>query len=113
MKISIIAIVWLYGTSSTGSGWLAQEAKGGRTIGTGTPQPGRSFTEAVFTAVQDLTEAHPEVMGRKGGLVRVFAPGGEFCADVPAHAVPTYGEMPWKEAPVLVISAEKLAALED
>lgn len=112
MKTSIVAIVCLYGTSTTGSGWLAQ-AKGGRTIGTGTPVAGRSFTEAVFAAVHDLTEAHPEVMGSKGGLVRVFASGGELCADVPVHAVPTYGDMPWKPTPVTTISPEQLAALED
>lgn len=111
MKTAIVAVVCLYGNRTLGAGYLAQ-VQGERPIGDADPAPQRSFTEAVYLAVAALEKAYPKAMGRKGGMVRVFAAGGELQADVPVGNVPNYGNMPWERAVPLVIPADKLAALE-
>jgi len=97
----IAAEICLYG--STNAGWLAR-TRSGRMFGTGDPVEGRSFTEAVWLAVDAITA---ELGGR--GQVAIFAPGGERMAIVDiARRVPTFGDMSWQRAPVYTISAAEL-----
>lgn len=103
-----VADITLYGTSHTGAGWLAllTNPSHGRLLGTGDPNPGTSFTEAVWSAVAALNAA-----GAEGGLVRIFAPGGEKMAVVDSrHLVPTFGDLLWMPAPVFELSADALLA---
>lgn len=95
----IIAAIALYGTRDVGSSFLVQintdiaKANGIETIhGVGGVElvPGRNFTEAVWTAldlIQDLIDER--------GLVRVFASGGYFYADINVQRRDWYGNYQW------------------
>lgn len=86
-----VAEICLYGAQSCGSGYLARTQAGGR-FGTGDLVSGRSMTEAVWLAVDDIRQS-----GVTRGVVQIFAAGGERVArvDLGSH-VPTVGELPWR-----------------
>ncbi len=96
----IIAGIALYGTREVGSSFLVQinpdiaKANQIETIhGIGGIElvPDRNFTEAVWAAldlIQDLIDER--------GLVRVFASGGDFYADINVQRRDWYGNYQWK-----------------
>lgn len=95
--------ICFYGTAATGAGYLANtEADPGRFYGTGDPVPGRSFTEALFVALDQLRGAGVT------GAVRVFAAGGQRMAEIPATFAGYYGDLKWGPAPVYEIPVEEL-----
>jgi len=104
---AIVAEICLYGTSAAGSGWIACIADGtksGKMIGTGELKPGRSMTEAIWLAADELKGA-----GVTRGTVRIFESNGNFCADVEISQHIGYsGSLPWKNAPRFAISSEDL-----
>lgn len=101
------AEICLYGTSAAGSGWIACIRDGtpsGKMLGDGGLTPGRSMTEAVWLAVDELRGA-----GVARGLVRIFASGGQSCADVEiGDHIPYFGDLKWQAAPGYVLPAEQL-----
>src|SRR5262245_34869716 len=73
-KKSAVAEICLYGTSAAGSGWIACIADGtmsGKLMGNGELKHGRSMTEAVWLAADELKGA-----GVTRGIVRIFMAGG-------------------------------------
>lgn len=111
----IVGEVCLYGTPSIGFGWLAAYPGDDRktvTFGAHKPDPSTSANSAVWLATDAL---HEKLIARgvRHGLVRVFDAGGERCADVSLDAVPQFQNMPWKPAPVLVMSADQIAEFAD
>jgi hypothetical protein len=96
-----VAEICLYGTSAVGSGYIARAASG-EMIGNGVLVPGRSFTEAVWIAVDELEAAGL----RKPGTIAIFAPGGEQMAVTDAMRVPAFGDLKWQRAPVYVLTME-------
>lgn len=108
----INATVCLYGASHCGFGYLAETREGAcdfRTnerhiFGDGEPKAGRMMNAAVADALSELRHAGVH------GMVRVFAAGGELCADYTLKGpCPRADEVEWKAAPVLVISSEEIA----
>jgi hypothetical protein len=86
-----VAEICLYGTSSIGAGWLALVRGEKKPFGEHTPSADRSFTEAVWAAVEQLKDRGV------AGTVRVFAPGGERVAEVDTRAhVPAFGDLPFR-----------------
>jgi len=103
----LVAEICLYGNGPTGcgAGWLAVEF-GGRLLGDGEPVKDRTFTEAVWGAVDALRK-----IGIVQGIVAIYAPGGERYALAPIGRVPTFGNLQWTSpAPCHVISAAELEA---
>lgn len=110
--VTVVADICLYGNRETGAGFIAQ-AVDGRMFGNGEPLASRSFTEAVWLAVDELRRA-----GVERGQLRIFAPGGERMATVEIgglkdRRLPYFGELSWGPAPVYVISAEALVAASE
>ena len=106
MKTSApVAEICLYGTGQNGSGWIACIADGtpsGKLLGNGDLKPGRSMTEAVWLAADELRGA-----GVTRGTVRIFMSGGALCADVEiSNRIPCFGDLRWQRAPVYAISVE-------
>lgn len=102
---TIAAEIALYGTTRTGSGYIARAADG-RMFGDGETRPGRSFTEAVWIAVERLRQAGVV------GTVAIFAPGGEHVAHADiGRPVPAFGKLTWTLAPVYVIPAHVIVEL--
>lgn len=92
----IVAVVTLYGTSLVGAGWLAMVKGDEKPMGTGTPREGRTFTEAVWAAVELLREVR-----QVEGLVRIFDAGGERFTDVDTRGhVPAFGSLAWQRVAV-------------
>lgn len=104
-RLELVAEICLYGTTQTGAGYLARGKGLKEMLGTGEPVAMRTFSEAIWHAQHALREA-----GLTEGLVRIYAPGGERCAEIGIGAAITYGALAWKPAPMLVISAEALLA---
>jgi hypothetical protein len=100
---NLIGDVGLYGNREIGFGWLASH-KGGL-IGTG--EPGHdSMTTAIWSAVDALRSE-----GLDGtGMIVIYAPGGERCAVYRLDSVPTVGQMTWRPAPTITITADQIAA---
>lgn len=104
-NVVVVADICLYGNgpSGCGSGYIAATPDG-RTFGDGEPRPGRSMTEAVWLAWEELKGA-----GLPAGVVRIFAAGGGRMATVPTGSQPPYfGALTWGPAVVYVISAEEI-----
>lgn len=102
----LAAEICLYGTMTAGSGWLAiiHGRQVGRYLGDGELAAGRSMTEAIWLAADELRAA-----GVTEGLVRIFMPGGERCADVElGEHIPNFGSLAWKPAPTIMISAAEI-----
>lgn len=104
-----VAEICLYGTSAVGAGYLISvyTPNGIVRLGTGEPQKGRSFTEAVWTAL-DLVR----IAGFSRGIVHVYEPTGRRYAEVDLTGSPRYfGDLPWVDGgTVYVISAADMAA---
>lgn len=95
----VVGEICLYGTTAIGAGYLAQ-AEGGYMIGNGEPKAGRSMTEAVWLACDEL-----RMCGIQRGLVRVYAPGGRFVAATDINHPVYYGNLKWESAaPACVVS---------
>jgi hypothetical protein len=104
---AIVADICLYGThdSRVGAGYYGLIADG-RRFGTGDPEPGRIFTEAIFLACGEL-----RARGIDRGLVRIFDTGGMRMATIDVGRwIPCYGDMRWEQAPAYVLNAETLVA---
>lgn len=98
----VLADICLYGIRQTGAGWLAARHDG-RMFGTGDPVQGRTFTEAVFQAVDAICTGNKLglVCGHQVGLVRIFHPGGDTMTVIDLQElIPTYGDMARVPAPV-------------
>lgn len=113
-KASAIAgEVCFYGTSSTGAGWLASlipsPGEPTKPFGDHEPKPSRSFTEALFSALSEIEARlsnRPWIQGRK---IRLFAPGGEFTAEILLPFTGYYGDLRWSRIPSgFEISAEEI-----
>ena len=98
----LVGEICLYGTPAVGAGWLAQMPNGDL-LGDGEPKSDRTFTEAIFLAVNAM-----HARGVKPGLVRVFAPGGQVMATTPVMHPERYGDLKWTEAIQYTIETEKL-----
>lgn len=104
---TVVADICLYGNRETGAGFLGVRYPHGQSFGTGDPVKGRSFTDALFLAMSEV----PPV---RGGVVRVFDAGGERTTTLSVNlAVPYYGDIVWREAPVYTISAAALIAASE
>lgn len=100
-----VADICLYGNRDTGSGFIVALADG-RMFGDGRPVAGRSFTEAVWLAVDLIRDA-----GVQDGRGQVFHPGGDFVSDIDLGGiVPSYGALQSRPAPVYVIPVDALMA---
>jgi hypothetical protein len=109
-----VAEITLYGTTRIGAGWLARvyvdvnrPAWSNGLIGSGEPQDGLGFTEAVWAALDAIRAA-----GVQAGIVHVYEPTGRRYAEVRLDGVATwFGDLVWREgANVYVIPAADLAA---
>lgn len=101
-----VAEICLYGNSAAGSGWIACIADGAKIIGNGELKPGRSMTEAVWLAADELEGADIT-----RGIVRIFMAGGDLCADVEiGKHIPYFGDLRWQRAPLYAISVEHARA---
>lgn len=98
-KDRVVAEVCLYGSAlhcrpdsvvPVGTGWIAT-APGAGMAGDGELRAGRGWTECLYEAVV----ACRELVGNVDGMVRVFAAGGEFCADTPLAHPGWYGDLKW------------------
>lgn len=97
------AEIALYGTQRTGAGSIVL-LPSGHMIGDGTPKAGLSMTQAVWAGIEVL-----KIAGMEKGIVRIFAPGGELCADVEiSEHVPNFGALTWNRAPCYVIPVDTL-----
>ena len=90
----IVAEICLYGNHQTGAGYLATIEDRAGLLGTGEPVPGRSFTGAVWLAVEEIWAQEQSTAFRKGH-VRIFAAGGQMFADAPLAHVPAFGDLEW------------------
>lgn len=110
-----VAEVCFYGTPTTGAGWLVKvlDREGGNVpawskgiIGTGDPVEGRTFTEALYTALDQVRAA-----GLSRGLVTVYESSGAMMASLELAATwPVYGDLNWIDAPIFAANAEQLKA---
>ncbi len=94
---TVVAEIALYGTSKIGAVYLVM-TKDGELFGQSEPSVQRSFTAAVWLAVDDILKRAGDWTTREAytllGAVRVFHPGGEFFTDIPLdQPVPTYGSL--------------------
>ena len=107
----MVAEICLYGNGprGCGSGWLAT-LENGAMFGTGQPVAGASFTDAVFAACADLTDALRGTLDpnpAKPYTVRVFAPRGDAYADTALWSPKTFGALSWQPAgPAVVITLD-------
>lgn len=101
----VVIEVCLYGNREVGAGYIWENVHGQKG-GSREPKVGRTMTEAVWLAV---AEARASVAIPRG-KVRVFAPGGEFVAEVPINRVGYYGNMEWRKAGGYVIDTEAIIA---
>src|SRR5262245_33682800 len=98
----VAAEVCLYGTREIGAGWLARTADG-TLFGDGEPRQGHTFTDALWIACKAMREA-----GVQGRTVRVFSPDGLRMADTIIDRPAYYGDLKWRPATVIVVSAEEI-----
>lgn len=109
---AVVATITLYGTSQHGAGWLAKPGMPFSTndadqiVGDGSLKLGRSFTEAVWQAVDAL-----RVAGIDKGNVAIFAPSGQRMAIADLCRVPYFGDLQWQPAEVLTLDMETILAM--
>ena len=105
-----VAEICLYGNHETGAGWLARTADGAM-LGDGEPRVGRSNTEAVWQACDEVRRSYaPSKRLPHQTTVRIFAPGGRRMADTTLGNPGYFGDLKWQAATVLEISAEAIEA---
>lgn len=105
-----VAEICLYGTRQTGAGYIVSiPGVDGQTVrlGTGEPNPKRSFTEAVWAAAGLL-----QICGLTAGMVHVYEPSGhKFAAFDLGGNVPNFGDLEWVDGgTAFVIPASDVAA---
>lgn len=101
----IVAEICLYGSSKVGHGYLVSLPER-KLLGDGEPRKHWSLTDAMFHGLTDIRET-----GIVRGLVRVFEPTGQRCADVEiGKAWPYFGDLKWQWAAQFAISAQELLA---
>lgn len=108
----LVAEICLYGNgkADVGYGWLAR-TNDGAMLGTGDPIPGKSATHCVFEACEKIGRLFGMCGARpRGGIVRIFAAGGERMADTSLSSPAYYGDLQWMPATALVVSAEAIEA---
>lgn len=100
-----VGSVCLYGSQSSGFGYLAGPDSNPAQFGDGEPRPG-SATSAMWSGLLDLERAG------FSGLVEVYASGGQQMAivDNSKCVLPYFGELKWGPAKVYVISVEAIKA---
>jgi hypothetical protein len=102
-KNAVVAEILLYG-SQYAAGWLVK-LPGGRMLGDGEPQEGRSYNTALWLACGEIREA-----GITSGQAEVYEATGRFMALCYVANPPYYGDLEWKPAKVYVLSAEDIMA---
>lgn len=108
LKTQLVAEICLYGNRETGAGWLAR-MEDGALLGNGEPKAGRSNTEAVWRACDQIGRVLGMCGGRpRNATVRVFASGGDLMADTSLTNPATFGDLKWVPATVYVVSAEAI-----
>lgn len=107
----VVAEVSIYGTSRVGHGYIVRLADG-RMFGTGEVREGRSATEALWLAMDEVTKAGT---GRTGTvLVHIDTVDGRpLQAALRASDRPYFGELTWSDGPVYVLSSEALKAAQE
>lgn len=108
----VVAEVCLYGNGAAdvGYGWLAR-LDDGTLMGTGEPKPGKTATNCVFEACDKIGRLFGMCGARpRGGMVRVFAAGGERMAETSLSHPDYYGNLKWEPATVYVVSAGDIEA---
>jgi hypothetical protein len=103
----LVAEICLYGTRDAGFGFIARAADG-RMFGKGELFAGRSMTETVWLAVDELKTAG--VSGAGGATVAIFAPGGARLAVEAFANVRAVGDFAWQTAPTFTVSVAALTA---
>ena len=106
--------VCLYGTSDVGAGWLAKVAGSDAVLGDGEPVAGRTFTVAVWQAVEALVAAG--MTQRRGDGVWVFEASGRMRAFYPLTGWPRasrFGDLAWEPAPQYVLNVDALLAASE
>lgn len=92
---SLVAEICMYGIRDTGAGFIARNLKTGAMVGNGEPTANRSFTAALWLAVETL-----KTLGLTEGCAVVFAPSAVSMAVVDLTRVPAYGDLAWVAAPM-------------
>ena len=104
----VVGGVCIYGTSRTGSGYIAETADG-RLLGDGEPRPNWTGTEALRLACAALREA-----GARVGLVTVHIDSptaGPMVAYADVARPGYFGQLAWTYAePAVTLSAEAVLA---
>jgi len=103
----IAGTICLYGTREHGAGWLARLADGTR-LGTGDLAKYRTFTEAIWLALDEMKMAG--MAAGRGTIVEVFEPHGQFVAHYDTARTATFGDLKWEAAPQYTMSTEDIAA---
>ena len=106
---SPVAEICLYGTRQTGAGYIVAIHTAYHVVrmGTGEPVRDRTFTEAVWKAVDLINLA-----GYMRGIVHVYEPTGQrFAAFDLGGNIPCFGDLKWSEGgTVYVIPASDVMA---
>ena len=87
-----------------GAGYLGVIYPHGQSFGTGEPVEGRTYTEAIWAAQDEL-----RALGI-AGFIHLYDAGGERMAVIGIHESVTYGKLTWHPAPVYTVSVEALLA---
>lgn len=112
MKSKVVGTICFYGNSTVGAGWLAHTGtltKQTKMLGDGEPKSGATFTSALFAACAALKEFSSSI--KHGDLVEVYAPGGQKFGLVNVCSPSWYGNIEWKPAGCLEVSAEEIQAV--
>ncbi len=112
MKSKVVGTVCFYGNSTIGAGWLAHVGplnKQTKMLGDGEPKSGVTFTHALFSACKALKDFSSAI--KPGDLVEVYAPGGQKVGLVNVCSPSWYGNIEWKPAGGLEVSAEEIQSV--
>lgn len=90
---TLVAEICLYGNHEIGAGWLANT--GTDLLGDGEPFQDRTFTSAIWSALEAIREARPD-LNKRGNVVAIYTPGGtnRVLVDLSQH-VPSFGQLAW------------------
>lgn len=100
-----VAEICFYGDTH-GAGYITRTYDG-RIFGDGTPVEGRSLTDTLWLACDELYRHN---YGAIGSRVHVFEPRGERMAIINFQRPGLFGDLKWHPAPVYVITTEALLA---
>jgi hypothetical protein len=105
-----VAEISLYGTGRYGAGFIVRMADG-RMIGDGEPLNGRSMTEALWLAMDEVMLAGGAQAGRSGRVyVHIDVDGAPLRATISLRGPrPYFGALSWEAGTMYEISADAIA----